>query len=138
VKFSVVLRGLAGVIGRRHELKPRTTSAPTWGELEPRFAGTLGAGLRVQFGDAVALRVDVSDTLSSTRVERVNGCSVGDLRALDERVRSGLDLNVEVSSGCSVASFETNDIAQALNLTRTPTASLAQLVQLGVGLSFSF
>jgi len=144
VKFSVVLRGLAGVVGRRKELRSASTavdgspSAARYGELEPRFAGTLGAGLRVQFGESVALRVDVSDTLSSSRVERINGCSVDDLRALNGRIQAGLDFgDTVVSPGCKVASFD-NDVGTALSIARVPTATVTQLVQLGVGMSFSF
>jgi hypothetical protein len=148
VKWSLVLRGLLGVVGRRHELMPLTTAlngsitGATYGEVEPAFAGTVGVGIRVQLGEAIALRLDVSDTLSSSQVDRVNGCSVDDLRALDVQLRQGLDVaGAQVSASCRAASFNDprgSEVSQALAVIRLQQPPVAQFVQLGVGVSFLF
>jgi hypothetical protein len=148
VKWGLVLRGLLGAVGRRHELVPLTKAldgsitGASYGEVEPRFAGTVGVGVRVQFGEAIALRLDVSDTLSSSQVDRVNGCSVDDLRALDVQLRQGLALaSAQVSAPCRATSFNDprgSEVSQALAVIRLQQPPVAHFVQLGVGVSFLF
>jgi outer membrane beta-barrel protein len=132
--FNLVLSAGAGAGGTVHQLKPRTTrddgsiSPASYGDTGVRFLGSLGLGLRLRLGSRVALRLEVRDVIYSARVDHVNGCGLGDLAAMDSRVRSGLSIEgTAVSSGCDLKSFSGRSAAGD---SRAVDASLAyQLVK---------
>ena len=68
-----------------------TVSQATYGDTGARFMGSLGAGFRLQLGERFAFRLEVRDVVYTARMERVNGCNVDDLRAMDMKIRSGQD-----------------------------------------------
>lgn len=154
-RVSFFLRGLAGAVGRQHELKPLTMrvdgsrSPPTYGDVEPGFAMSFGGGVRIELGAHVALRLEVQDTLSPSVMRTINGCDVDDLRAMDQRIRSGGDpAEASVRAGCDFTRFtgvapitdipRSNDVPLALNLVRIPSGEWQQNTQVSLGVSFTF
>lgn len=155
VQFSIVLNGGAGAGGTRHQLKPQSTDAggtvrpATFGDTGVRFMGSLGAGFRLQLGSRFAFRLELRDVVYTARVERVNGCDVTDLRAMDAALRSGkLDFSsVQTGAGCQVGKFEgtdqngnirRQDVPLALALVKQPSSDVLNNVGVYVGASFLF
>lgn len=153
--FSIVLSGGAGLGGTRHQLKPEsvrqdgTLSPSTFGDTGARFMGSLGAGFRLQLGERFAFRLELRDVVYTARVERVNGCNVDDLRAMDQKLRMGQDVqSAQVGAGCDLKSFtgtiegtdikRSNDVPLALNLVRVPSSDVLNNVGLYLGASFLF
>lgn len=159
--FSVVLNGGAGVGWTRHQLKPESVrqdgsiSGATYGDTGARFMGGLGLGFRVRFGDHFALRLEVRDTVYTARTDRVNGCNVDDLRAMDAKVRAGQDvLTASVTQQCSSDGLNpdnpkfagtddngnkrSNDVPLALNLVRVPSSDVLNNIGLYLGAAFIF
>jgi outer membrane beta-barrel protein len=153
--FSFVLTGGVGAGGTRHQLKPETVktdgtiSQATYGDTGARFMGSLGAGFRLQLGQRFAFRLEVRDVVYTARMERVNGCNVDDLRAMDMKIRSGQDpATATVGSTCNVDTFtgtiegtdikRSNDVPLALNLVRIPSSDVLNNIGLYLGISFLF
>ncbi len=153
--FSFVVNGGLGAGGTRHQLKPEsqrsdgTISQATYGDTGARFMGTLGAGFRLQLGERFAFRLEVRDVVYTARMERVNGCNVDDLRAMDTKLRSGQDPGTAVVSGsCDRDSFtgtipdtdikRSNDVPLALNLVKIPSSDVLNNIGLYLGISFLF
>ncbi len=153
--FSMVLSGGAGIGGTRHQLKPEsvrpdgTTSQATYGDTGARFMGVLGAGFRLQLGERFAFRLEVRDVVYTARMERVNGCNVDDLRAMDQKLRMGQDVGTaQVGGQCDLQSFtgtiegtdikRSNDVPLALNLVRVPSSDVLNNIGLYLGVSFLF
>lgn len=153
--FSFVLNGGVGAGGTRHQLKPETVkndgtvSQATYGDTGIRFMGSLGAGFRLQLGERFAFRLEVRDVVYTARMERVNGCNVDDLRAMDIKIRGGQDpATATVGNGCNVDTFtgtientdikRSNDVPLALNLVRIPSSDVLNNIGLYFGISFLF
>lgn len=153
--FSFVLNGGVGAGGTRHQLKPETVktdgtiSQATYGDTGARFMGSLGAGFRLQLGERFAMRLEVRDVVYTARMERVNGCNVDDLRAMDMKIRSGQDpATAMVGASCDVDTFtgtiegtdikRSNDVPLALNLVRIPSSDVLNNIGLYLGISFLF
>ncbi len=153
--FSVVLNGGLGVGGTRHQLKPETkradgsVSAASFGDTGLRFMGSLGAGFRLQIGSRFAIRLEVRDVVYTARADKVNGCDVNDLRAMDTVLRMGREPNTaQVSSACKVDTFSgtdsqtnnkrSNDVPLALSLVRQPSSDVLSNIGLYLGASFNF
>jgi outer membrane beta-barrel protein len=152
--FSIVLNGGLGIGGTRHQLKPVNMAggpgspgnAATFGDTGLRFLGGLGGGLRLQLGKHFAIRLEVRDVVYTARVDQVNGCQFGDLKAMDTALRNGQKFP-KVDAGCRVEKFEGvdpvtmqprgNDVPLALNLVKPP-ASSDVLNNLGLYLGAAF
>ena len=149
--FSIVLNGGVGLGGTRHQLKPNNSAGPaTYGDTGLRFLAEIGGGFRLQLGRRFAVRLEVRDVIYTARVDNVNGCTGGDLRALDNELRAGGNNMVNVSAGCKVESFgvdpstnkfkkgdvRSNDVPLANNLVKPPISSDV-LNNLGLYLGFS-
>jgi outer membrane beta-barrel protein len=154
-RFSFVVNGGVGAGGTRHQLKPETArtdgtlSQATYGDTGARFMGSLGAGFRLQLGQRFAFRLEVRDVVYTARMERVNGCNVDDLRAMDTKIRGGQDpATATVGAGCNVDTFtgtiegtdikRSNDVPLALNLVRIPSSDVLNNIGLYLGISFLF
>lgn len=154
-QFSIVLNGGAGIGGTRHQLKPESArqdgsvSPATYGDTGSRFMAGLGAGFRLQLGQRFAFRLEVRDVVYTARVERVNGCGVDDLRAMDNATRAGRPVSsAMVGAGCRLDTFDgtdpdtglkrSNDVPLALGLVRTPSSDVLNNVGLYAGISFLF
>ncbi len=157
VRFSFVVSGGLGLGGTRHQLKGQTVtaagavSAPTYGDTGLKFMGSIGAGFRLNLGSRFALRLEVRDIVYTARVERVNGCSANDLRAMNDFTNAapvGRDpIAADVGSGCEKVAFSGQDNAKeprsrglplALELVKTPTSDVLNNVGLYLGASFLF
>ncbi|MFO0599000.1 MAG: outer membrane beta-barrel domain-containing protein [Myxococcaceae bacterium] len=153
--FSFVINGGMGAGGTRHQLKPETTSSDgtvsqaTYGDTGVRFMAGLGAGFRLRLGERFAFRLEVRDVVYAARMERVNGCNVDDLRAMDAKIRGGGDpASATVGPTCQVEKFtgtiegtnikRSNDVPLALNLVRIPSSDVLNNVGLYLGISFLF
>lgn len=146
VRFSLIVNAGAGVGSTRHQLKPSNAAGPaSYGETGTRFLGDLGAGFRFQVGQRFALRLGVRDLVYTARVDRVNGCTLGDLSALNDQRLAGTPLSgAGLSAGCDVSSFQGmsgarnrgDDIPLAINV--VDQASSDVLGELGVYLGFSW
>ncbi len=153
--FSFVLNGGVGAGGTRHQLKPETVrtdgtlSQATYGDTGARFMGSIGAGFRLQLGQRFAFRLEVRDVVYTARMERVNGCNVDDLRAMDTKIRGGQDpATATVGGSCNVDTFtgtientdikRSNDVPLALNLVRIPSSDVLNNIGLYLGISFLF
>lgn len=153
--FSFVLNGGVGAGGTRHQLKPETAKADgsvsqaTYGDTGARFMGSLGAGFRLQLGQRFAFRLEVRDVVYTARMERVNGCNVDDLRAMDQKIRGGQDpATATVGGTCNVDTFtgtiegtdikRSNDVPLALNLVRIPSSDVLNNIGMYLGISFLF
>ncbi|MBL9039552.1 MAG: outer membrane beta-barrel domain-containing protein [Archangium sp.] len=145
--FAVVINGGAGIGGTRHQLKAETVnsagvvSPATYGDTGLRFMGSLGAGFRLQLGKRIAVRLELRDVVYTARMERVNGCDVTDLRAMN----SATDLSrVQVSPSCQVSTFQDGslkrsiDISIARKLVETPSSDVLNNVGMYFGASFLF
>lgn len=150
--FSVVLSGGVGLGGTRHQLKPSNMAGPaTYGDTGLRFLGGLGGGFRLRLGKYFAFRMEVRDVVYTARVDNVNGCTSGDLKALDNELRGGGNNPVTVSGGCKVETFgvdagtnkfkkgdrRSDDVPLANNLVKPPISSDV-LNNLGFYLGVSF
>lgn len=153
--FSFVLNGGVGAGGTRHQLKPETVSPAgdivqaTYGDTGVRFMGSLGAGFRLQLGERFALRLEVRNVVYTARMSEVNGCNVDDLRALDGKIKMGLDpATAMVRASCQVDEFtgiiegtdikRSNSVPLALNLVKTPSSDVLNNVGMYLGISFLF
>jgi hypothetical protein len=153
--FSFVINGGVGAGGTRHQLKPETVrtdgtiSQATYGDTGARFMGGLGAGFRLRLGERFAFRLEVRDVVYTARMERVNGCNVDDLRAMDQKIRGGQDPSTAtVGDSCQVDTFtgtiegtdikKSNDVPLALNLVRIPSSDVLNNIGLYLGISFLF
>ena len=151
--FGVVLSGGLGAGGTRHQLKPevkgdgRTPFSPaTYGDTGLRLMGSLGAGIRVQLGQSLSLRIELRNVVFMARVDRINGCDVNDLQSLKRESDAAGDLmKAPVSSQCRAESFlgtregsdqkRTLDIPLAIELARSPTSLVRNAGQVFIGLS---
>jgi outer membrane beta-barrel protein len=154
LQYSVIISGAAGYGDTRHQLKPPTettnpegivvSSPATFGDTGSRFLGSIGGGFRVQFGDRFAVRLEVRDLVYTARVDRVNGCDVGDLEKMDQDLRRGLDpAQSAVNTGCrrerfAAASGANTNVPLAYSLVREPTSDVLNLVSFYAGASFLF
>lgn len=154
-RFSFVINGGVGAGGTRHQLRPENVDGQgnqipaSYGDTGVRFMGSLGAGFRLQLGERFAFRLEVRDVVYTARMERVNGCNVDDLRAMDTKVRGGQDPSTAVvSDTCDVEPFSgvvegtnlkrSGDVPLALNLVRSPSSDVLNNVGLYLGISFLF
>ncbi len=148
-QFSLILTGGAGYGTTRLQLKDANDAGPaTFGDAGGRFLGSVGAGFRVQLGDRFAIRMEVRDVVYTARVDRVNGCSVEDLGAMDKAIRENRAVGAVsgLSSGCRVSEFEGEDngykrsqnVPLAYDMVREPTSDVLNLVSFYGGVSFLF
>ncbi len=160
--FSIVLNGGAGLGGTRHQLKPHNdplpmsqceadpaTCAATFGDTGARFMGELGGGFRLQIGDRFVFRLEVRDLVYTARVDAVNGCNSGDLKAMDNALRQGKTVqDANVGNGCNVNSFfgkdpnthldRSTDVTIAYNLVKTPSSDVLNNLGVYLGAAFIF
>lgn len=116
LQFSLVLSGGAGVGSTRVLIRPevanevdgQTYTVPArFGDTGSKFLGSVGGGFRVQFGDSMALRLEVRDQVYTARVDRVDGCSLQDFQKLEDGRSSGTPFHeLGLSGGCRYQRFD--------------------------------
>ncbi|MBN1210201.1 MAG: outer membrane beta-barrel domain-containing protein [Myxococcaceae bacterium] len=157
-QFSLVLTGGAGFGGTRHLIRPEVVNEvggeqfivpARFGYTGTRFLGSVGGGVRLQFGDAYAVRLEVKDLVYTARVDRVDGCNRADFekmeaaRASDEPF-GGLGL----SGGCQFQKFDgvdpdtkknyREDIILGRDLVAEPSSDVLNNVSFYAGFSVLF
>jgi outer membrane beta-barrel protein len=118
-QFTFVVNGGVGAGVTRHQLRPELQGrAATYGDTGTKLLGSVGAGFRFLLGDRFAIRLEVRDLVYTARVDQVNGCTAGDLSAMNELVTAGatsLSGRVTVSPGCKLERFEGTDTRTGVN-----------------------
>jgi hypothetical protein len=142
-EFGIVLRAGLGVGGARLRLKPPTVrqdgtvSPATFGDAGLRLVGDFGLGFRFSFG-AFGLHFGPRLSMWSDEASSVNGCTLDDLRAMDMKIRGGLDpAEASVSPGCK-GFPNPSDIPLALNPLRITRSGLVLNLSADLGVSWSF
>lgn len=157
-QFSLILGGGAGFGGTRHLIRPQvnnevdgeTYSVPArFGDTGTRFVGSVGGGFRVQFGDSYAVRFEVKDVVYTARVDRVDGCNLGDFEKM-EAARAGNEAfaNLGLSGGCQFQKFDgvdpktkknyREDIILGRDLVAEPSSDVLNNVSFYTGFSILF
>jgi len=141
-EFGLQFGAGLGPAGSRVRLKPfalksdGSPSPATYGDAGLRLAGHFTSHFRFAFGP-FAVHLGARLSLWSNAIERVNGCSIDDLRAMDMQIRAGLEpATAEVTGGCSAPAA--NDVGLALDVVRHPRPEAIVNVAGELGLSWSF
>lgn len=124
-RVGLVLDVGAGAGGTRVRLTPSR-----FGDTGARFMATGSAGLRLQLGERVTVRLGLRDVVYSAHLERVNGCSVNDLT--DPFTRG----DVAPSEGCSIA--EEGDRRAAANRLAVSSSAMLNNLSLTAGIGLVF
>ena len=158
LQFSLVLSGGAGLGATRVLIRPEvanqvdgeTSIVPArFGDTGSKFLGSVGGGFRVQFGDAMALRLEVRDLMYTARVDRVDGCNQRDFQLLDEARGNGQAFaGLGLSGGCQYQKFEgvdpktnknrSEDIILGKDLVNNPSSDVLNNVGFYAGFSYLF
>lgn len=141
-EFGIVVRAGIGLGGARIRLKEPTVtrdgspSPATFGDTGVRLVGDFGLGLRFGFG-AFAVHLGGRLSMWSDEISRINNCSLDDLRAMDMKLRGGMNQSeAVVTPGCVVP--VSNDVPVALTVIRTPRQGVVLNVSADLGVSWSF
>ncbi len=157
-QFSLVFSGGAGLGGTRHLIRPavanqvegETFNVPArFGDTGTRFLGSVGGGLRVQFGDSYAMRLEVRDLVYTARVDRVDGCNLADFERLEAaRAANQPFANLPLSGGCQFQKFDgvdpetkknyREDIILGRDLVAEPSSDVLNNVSFYAGFSILF
>ena len=136
--FSLLLFGGGGAGGTRHQLKAPSNSGPaTFGDTGIRPLATVGAGVRLEIGEHLSVRLELRDLFYSGRIGAVNGCTSADL----ESIRFN---GPDIRGACRIDAFRTSDpnkandaVAAQYLLQDTRSGLIHNLgLQLGIGLLF--
>jgi outer membrane beta-barrel protein len=157
-QFSLVFSGGAGLGGTRHLIRPEvanqvdgeTFNVPArFGDTGTRFLGSVGGGLRVQFGDSYSMRLEVRDLVYTARVDRVDGCNLADFEKL-EAARAGNQpfADLDLSGSCQFQKFDgvdpdtkknyREDIILGRDLVAEPSSDVLNNVSFYAGFSILF
>ncbi|WP_426751849.1 outer membrane beta-barrel domain-containing protein [Myxococcus sp. Y35] len=157
-QFSIVLSGGAGIGSTRHLIRPAVTNdvngetfnvPARFGDTGTKFLGSVGGGFRLQFGESYALRVEVRDLIYTARVDRVDGCNLGDFEALEAARTTNQDFStLNLSGSCRYEKFDgvdpktkknyREDIILARDLVAEPSSSVLNNVSFYAGFSVLF
>lgn len=116
LQFSLVINGGAGIGSTRVLIRPEVTNEldgkqvtvpARFGDTGSKFLGSVGGGFRVQFGDSMAVRLEVRDQVYTARVDRVDGCNLQDFQKLEDARGSGRSFaELGLSGGCQHQKFD--------------------------------
>ncbi|RKG87341.1 outer membrane beta-barrel domain-containing protein [Corallococcus terminator] len=157
-QFSLVLSGGAGVGKTRHLIRPKvanevdgqTYQVPArFGDTGNKFLGEVGGGFRVQFGESYAIRLEVRDLIYTARVDKVDGCNLGDFEALEAARAANQPFDgLSLSGSCKVAKFDgvdpetkknyREDIILGRDLVAEPSSDVLNNVSFYAGFSMLF
>ncbi|MET0406495.1 MAG: outer membrane beta-barrel domain-containing protein [Cystobacter sp.] len=158
LQFSLVVNGGAGLGSTRVLVRPQVTNQvdgqstvvpARLGDTGSKFVGSVGGGLRVQFGDSMALRLEVRDLVYTARVDRVDGCNQRDFALLDEARGSGQAFSeLGLSGACQFSRFDgvdpktgknlREDIVLGKDLVGNPSSDVLNNVGFYAGFSYLF
>jgi outer membrane beta-barrel protein len=157
-QFSLVISGGAGFGGSRHLIRPEvdnqvdgeTFKVPArFGSAGTKFLGSVGGGVRLQFGDSYALRLEVKDIVYTARVDRVDGCNLGDFEKMEAaRASNEPFTGLGLSGGCQFQKFDgvdpdtkknyREDIILGRDLVSEPSSDVLNNVSFYAGFSILF
>jgi outer membrane beta-barrel protein len=116
LQFSLVINGGAGIGSTRVLIRPDVTNQvdgesfvvpARFGDTGTKFVGSVGGGFRVQFGDSMAVRLEMRDQVYTARVDRVDGCNLQDFQKLEDARGAGRDFaDLGLSGGCQFQKFD--------------------------------
>jgi outer membrane beta-barrel protein len=155
-QFSVVISGGAGFGSTRALVRPEVMHQvdggnflvpARFGDTGYKFVGSVGGGVRVQIGQAFALRLEVRDLVYTARVDRVDGCNLADFNLLEQaRSNNQPFATLPLSSTCRYQRFDgvdpqsrknyREDIVLGRDLVREPSSDVLNNVSFFAGFSF--
>jgi hypothetical protein len=160
LQFSLVINGGAGIGSTRVLIRPEVTNEldgkqvtvpARFGDTGSKFLGSVGGGFRVQFGDSMAVRLEVRDQVYTARVDRVDGCNLQDFQKLEDARISGTpfkDMNLGLSGSCKYQRFDgedtqnkkkyREDIVLGKDLVSNPSSDVLNNLSFYGGFSFLF
>jgi outer membrane beta-barrel protein len=116
LQFSLVINGGAGIGSTRVLVRPEVsnqvdgenfTVPARFADTGTKFLGSVGGGFRVQFGDSMALRLEVRDLVYTARVDRVDGCNLQDFQKLEDARGSGRPFSeLGLTGSCQFQKFD--------------------------------
>jgi hypothetical protein len=154
-----VLSGGAGVGSSRVLIRPEVANQvdgetflvpARFGDTGLKFLGSVGGGLRVQFGDSFAVRLEVRDLVYTARVDQVDGCREEDFLLMERSIRDGgPDFSqLPLSGGCQYQKFDgvdpetrknyREDIVLGKDLVGNPSSDVLNNVSFYAGFSILF
>lgn len=155
-QFGVVLSAGVGLGSTRALIRPEVVHQvdggnflvpARFGDTGTRFVGSVGGGVRVQIGQAFALRLEVRDLVYTARVDRVDGCNLSDFNLLEEaRANNRPFATLPLSSSCRYERFDgvdpqnrknyREDIVLGRDLVREPSSDVLNNLSFFAGFSF--
>jgi len=158
LQFSLVLSGGAGIGSTRVLIRPdvvnevdgaQRTVPARFGATGSKFLGSVGGGFRVQFGDSMALRLEMRNLVYTARVDNVDGCDLGDFQKLEDGRGSGSDFSqLGLSGSCQYQKFDgvdpktkknyREDIVLGKDLVGNPSSDVLNNLNFYAGFSFLF
>jgi outer membrane beta-barrel protein len=160
LQFSLVLNGGAGIGSTRVLVRPEVsnqvdgesfTVPARFGDTGTKFLGSVGGGFRVQFGDSMALRLEVRDLVYTARVDRVDGCNLQDFQKMENARGSGSGQRFSelgLTGSCQYQNFEgvdkktkknrSEDIVLGKDLVGNPSSDVLNNLSFYAGFSFLF
>ncbi|HEX8820500.1 MAG TPA: outer membrane beta-barrel domain-containing protein [Archangium sp.] len=158
LQFSLVLSGGAGIGSTRVLIRPdvvnevdgqQRTVPARFGDTGSKFLGSVGGGFRVQFGDSMALRLEVRDLVYTARVDRVDGCNLEDFQKLEDGRGSGTAFkDLGLTGSCQYDKFDgvdpktkknyREDIVLGKDLVGNPSSDVLNNLSFYAGFSYLF
>lgn len=145
VGISFLVIGGFGAVQTRHAVLngtgERWDDDSTWFATGVRPALGVGVGGRLRIGRFVSVRLELTDTVSTSGADTAQGCDFGDLEAMDQAQRGGRPtVTAGVRASCDAEFFSQNpvQVPTAMALVRTPDPSIMHVlgVQLGAAVVF--
>jgi outer membrane beta-barrel protein len=158
LQFGLVINGGAGIGSTRVLVRPEVSNRvdgetfivpARFGDTGTKFLGSVGGGLRVQFGDAMALRLEVRDLVYTARVDRVDGCNLQDFQKMEDARGTGRAFSeLGLSGGCQFQKFDgvdpktrknyREDIVLGKDLVGNPSSDVLNNLSFYAGFSLLF
>ncbi|MFY0567965.1 outer membrane beta-barrel domain-containing protein [Archangium lansingense] len=158
LQFSLVISGGAGIGSTRVLVRPEvsnqvdgeTFTVPArFGDTGSKFLGSVGGGFRVQFGDSMALRLEVRDLVYTARVDRVDGCNLQDFQKLEDARSTGQSFSeLGLTGSCQFQKFDgvdpktrknyREDIVLGKDLVGNPSSDVLNNLSFYAGFSLLF
>ncbi len=158
LQFGLVLNGGAGIGSTRVLVRPEVsnqvdgesfTVPARFADTGTKFLGSVGGGFRVQFGDSMALRLEVRNLVYTARVDRVDGCNLQDFQKLEDARGSGRPFSeLGLTGSCQFQKFDgvdpktrknyREDIVLGKDLVGNPSSDVLNNLSFYGGFSFLF
>lgn len=129
--FGIVLSGGAGFGDTRVQLTgPLSDQGRLFGDTGLKFVGQVGAGFRIRFNENFVMRLEFRDLVYTAKVDTINGCSLADIDAMDNKRAPG--------AGCRGAELSERARGAARSLVEEPSSDVLNNLSVFGGLSYTF